>query len=121
LNCPIGLAQKISYDAESVLRVVGSFRRQELHWMRSADLDYRNAVNSCSTQPAWACFLLKLWLQDVDLQFPPAIGNRPTTSSDNLATAVKKGLAYPSRRCPVSPFDRRGAQLGLTEGSRGAY
>ena len=124
------LALKISYDAEErALRVIGILSaddKTELDKL-SADLDYRNAVNSLFTQPTLGVFVPeKLWLQDADLTFPlrdPSRDPKDPASEDvtnlkgNLATAVKKGLAYLSKTLSEGLVIRQAnAQIGLTEG-----
>jgi len=117
------LALKISYDAEErTLRVVGILSADEKTELDalSADLDYRSAVNSLFTQPTVGVFPPeKIWLQDADLQFPLQDLTHPANDKlkDNLATAVKKGLAYLSRTVSEGlVVQRASAQSGLTEG-----
>ena len=116
------LTQRVSYDAEQrVLRLVGLLSPGDKAALDtlSADLDYRNAVNSLFTQPTLGAFTPEqLWLQDVDLTLPLRDLANPASDNlkDNLATAVKKGLAYLSRtRSQDLVVQQAAAQLGLTE------
>lgn len=116
------LTQRVSYDAEQrVLRLVGLLSPGDKAALDtlSADLDYRNAVNSLFTQPTLGAFTPEqLWLQDADLTFPLRDLANPASDNlkHNLATAVKKGLAYLSRtRSQGLVVQQAAAQLGLTE------
>ena len=117
------LILKIAYDAEArELRFTGIMTLAEKNLLDglSADPAYRNAVNSLYTQPAAGAFPPeKIWLLEGDLQFPLRDLNDPSQDhlKDNLATAVKKGLAYLSRALSEGLVIRQaGAALGLTEG-----
>jgi Tc toxin complex TcA C-terminal TcB-binding domain/Neuraminidase-like domain len=125
------LALKISFNAEErALRVIGILSADDKSALDalSANLGYRNAVNSLFTQPRFGGFgPEKLWLQDADLNFPLRDPNRdpndPASSEDvanlkdNLATAAKKGLAYLSKALSEGQVVRQaGTQIGLTEG-----
>ncbi len=116
------LAQKISYDAEQrLLRFVGIMTKDEEAALGalSADVDYRNAVNSLATQPA----LIsppdeRIWLLDADLQFPLRDLDVPANDNlaVNLATAATKALAYLSQTLSENAVVRQSsAELGLTE------
>ena len=74
------LALKISFDAEErALRVIGILSADDKSVLDalSANLAYRNAVNSLFTQPRFGVFGPdKLWLQDADLKFPLRDPNR---------------------------------------------
>ena len=116
------LAQRISYDAEQrLLRLVGILSPADKAALDalSTNASYRNAVNSLFTQPTIGVFPPEqLWLQDGDLAFPLRDLSNPAGDKlkDNLATAVKKGLAYLSRtRSEGLVVQQAAAQLGLTE------
>jgi len=117
------LALKITYGAEErLLRVAGILSADEKSALDtlSADLAYRNAVNSLFTQPQVGVFSPeRLWLQDADLQFPLRDLENPANDNlmDNLATAVKKALAYLSRTLTEGlVVQQAGAQLRISEG-----
>jgi hypothetical protein len=119
----LALALKVSYDVEEhALRVVGILSVDEKTALDalSADPDYRNALKSLFTQPTAGVFPAeKLWLQDVDLQFPLRDLSNPANDKlkDNLTTAVKKGLTYLSKTLSEDLVVRQAAaQLGLSEG-----
>jgi len=116
------LTQRVSYDAEQrLLRIVGVLSPGDKASLDalSADLDYRNAVNSLFTQPTVGVFPPeRLWLDDADLAFPLRDLSNPAGDNlkDNLAMGVKKGLAYLSRtRSQGLVVQQAAAQLGLTE------
>lgn len=124
------LALRVSFNAEErALRVIGILSADDKSALDalSANLDYRNAVNSLFTQPRFGVFgPEKLWLQDADLKFPLRDPNRDPNDpanedvknlKDNLATAVTKGLAYLSKTLSEGLVIRQAnAQLGSTEG-----
>jgi hypothetical protein len=117
------LALKISYDPEErELRMIGILSAEEKGLLDglSGNLDYLNAVNSLFAQPTLGVFPPeKLWLQDANLMFPLRDPNNPANDNlkDNLATAIKKGLAYLSKTLSEGlVITQAGAQLGLNEG-----
>ena len=124
------LALRISFNAEErALRVIGILSADDKSALDalSANLDYRNAVNSLFTQPTLGVFgPEKLWLQDADLKFPLRDPNRDPNDpanedvknlKDNLATAVTKGLTYLSKTLSEGLVIRQAnAQLSSTEG-----
>lgn len=116
------LALKSSYDAEQhLLRFEGILSKDEKVALDalSADVAYRNAVNSLLTQPVIGVFPPeKLWLLDPDLQFPLRDLNVPANDhlADNLTTAATKALAYLSKTLSENAtIQQSSAQLGLTE------
>ncbi|MHC1764915.1 MAG: neuraminidase-like domain-containing protein [Verrucomicrobiia bacterium] len=123
------LAQRISYDDEQrLLRLVGILSpadRKALDAL-SADASYRNAVNSLFTQPTIGVFPPEqMWLQDGDLTFPLRDSNREpkdpgnedyTNLRENLAKAIRKGLAYLAKtRAGGLVIQQAASQLGITE------
>lgn len=110
------LSLKISFDAEQrLLRFIGIMSNDEQAALNalSADVGYRNVVNSLATQPGLIVPPSdRLWLQDADLQFPLAKDRLAV----NLATAVTKALRYLSKTSLENTvIQRSSAQLGLTE------
>jgi len=117
------LAQKISYDPEErALRLVGVLTEDAKNALDalSANPDYRDAVHSLFTQPTSGVFPPdELWLQDADLLFPLRDLDNPANDhlNANMATAVKKALAYLAKTLSEGLVVRQaGAALGLTEG-----
>ena len=115
------LILKISYDAEQrLLHVAGNLSKDEKAALDalSADVSYRNAVNSLFTQPVLGVFPPeRIWLQDADLLFPlrdlavPANDNL----AKNLAKASTKALSYLSRTLSENAVVQQAStQLGLT-------
>jgi len=116
------LALKISYDAEQhLLRFEGILSKDEKAALDalSADVAYRDAVNSLFTQPVIGVFPLeKTWLLDADLQFPLRDLNVAANDhlADNLTTAATKALAYLSKTLSENTIiQQSSAQLGLNE------
>ncbi len=116
------LASKISYDAEErLLRFTGILSREErlLLDALSANVDYRNAVNSLFTQPGLVAPPdERIWLMDADLLFPLRDELVPANDNlaQNLATTINKALTYLSRtRSHNAVIAQGSAQLGLTE------
>jgi hypothetical protein len=116
------LALKISYDAENrLLRFSGILSRDEKTALEtlSADIDYRNALNSIAVQPQTAATPdERIWLLDADLQFPlrdlivPAADNLP----ENLALAATKALDYLSvTLSEAAVIEQCSTQLDLPE------
>jgi hypothetical protein len=116
------LAAKISYDAEERLLqfngILSPTERALLDAL-SADVAYRNAVNSLFTQPGLAAPPdERIWMMDADLLFP--LRDELVPANDNLArnlvTAINKALTYLSRtRSQTAVIEQSSAQLGLTE------
>ena len=115
------LILKISYDAEQrLLRVAGTLSKDEKAALDalSADVSYRNAVNSLFTQPALGVFPPeKIWLKDADLLFP--LRDLAVPANDNLAKNLAKtsikALSYLSRTLSENTVvQQASAQLGLT-------
>ncbi len=88
-----GLAQKITYDAERRLLIFnGIMTAEEKTALKnlSSDQDYQNAIEDLASQPkSIQSPDRRIWLVDDDLHFP-----LPDNLAENLATAVKKALAY---------------------------
>ena len=87
------LAQKITYDAERRLLIFnGIMTAEEKTALKnlSSDQDYQNAIEDLASQPkSIQSPDRRIWLVDDDLHFP-----LPDNLAENLATAVKKALAY---------------------------
>lgn len=116
------LALKISYDTEQhLLRFAGILSSDEKMALDalSADIAYRNAVDSLFTQPKTGTFLPeKIWLLDADLMFPLRDPNISTNDhlAINLVTAVTKALAYLSKtQSENAVVQQSSVQLGMTE------
>lgn len=116
------LIQKISYDAEQRLLRFGAIMTSDdkaaLDAL-SADILYRNAVNSLYTQPGLiAAPDPRIWLVDADLQFPLRDLNTPANDhlAVNLSVAVTRALAYLSKTLvEKAVIQLSSTQLGLTE------
>ncbi|MDB6008334.1 MAG: hypothetical protein JWL65_584, partial [Gammaproteobacteria bacterium] len=116
------LALKISYDAElRLLRfngVLSSDEKAALDGL-SANVDYRNAVNSIASQPATiAPPDERIWLLDADLKFPLRDLDTPANDhlASNLAVAVARALGYLSKRSSEQTVvTQASTQLELTE------
>jgi Tc toxin complex TcA C-terminal TcB-binding domain/Neuraminidase-like domain/Salmonella virulence plasmid 28.1kDa A protein len=115
------LALKISYDAEQrLLRVAGILSKDEKVDLDalSADVSYRNAVNSLFTQPTLGIFLPgKIWLLEADLLFPLRDLVAPVNDNlaKNLAAAATKALSYLSITLAENAVvEQSSSQLGLT-------
>lgn len=116
------LRLKVTFDAEQkLLSFTGIMTAAEKSALDalSADVPYRNAVNSLATQPAAiAAPDPRIWLQDADLLFP--LRDLVTSANDNLAanlaTALNKVLPYLSRTLVEGAVVREAAaQLNLSE------
>ena len=115
------LILKISYDAEQrLLRVAGILSKDEKAALDalSADVSYRNAVNSLFTQPVLGVFPPeKIWLKDADLLLPLRDLDVPANDNltKNLAKASTKALSYLSRTLSENAVVQQAStQLGLT-------
>ncbi len=116
------LILKISYDPEQrLLRIVGNLSKDEKASLDtlSADVDYRNAVNSLATQPVLiAPPDERIWLLDTDLQFPLRNLEIPANDrlAENLKVAVTRAMAYLSSTLSEDAVIQQvSVQLGLTE------